>query len=122
MYKNLILSILIIIFLSACKESQKPLPEGILTKVQMIKVLSELHLMEASINEENINYDIKHKYNVVQFDLLFKKLEIRKTSFDSSMVFYRKNLNLYKEIHDSVYYNLDQMIIMLEAKAEDFEK
>lgn len=121
MYKNLILSAFIIIFLSACKESQKPIPEGLLTKSKMIKALTEMHLLEASINQEGAYYAIRNKYNVVQFDLLFKRLEISKTSFDSSMVYYRKDLSLFKEIHDSVYYNLDIMKLDLEETQQKLE-
>lgn len=114
MHKKLILIIFLILIINACQDSDTQAVEGVLSKSDMIKALTELHLLEASINHENTTNRIKNKYNDIHFRELFERLEITKATFDSSLMFYKKDLKLFKEIYDSIYHNLEVMKIDLE--------
>lgn len=120
MNRNFILIILLILFLSACQNSENRVPEGVLSKSKMIEVLTEVYILEASINHENISVGIKNQYNSVHYDELFKRLEVNKVSFDTSLVFYKKDLKIFKEIHDSIYNNLEQMKLEFEKEEPEF--
>lgn len=116
MNRKLILSSLLILFLSACQNSKDELPEGVIAKSKMIKILTEVHILEASINYENISIGIRNQYNNTHYQELFKRFEVDKVSFDTSLVYYKQNLEQFKEIYDSVFYNLDQKKKLLEEE------
>lgn len=116
MDRKLILTSLLILFLSACQNSKDELPEGVIAKSKMIKILTEVHILEASINYENISIGIRNQYNSTHYQELFKRFEVDKVSFDTSLVYYKQNLEQFKEIYDSVFYNLDQKKKLLEEE------
>ena len=80
-----------------------------ISKTDMIKILTEVHLLEASINHENLSTGIYNKYNSIHYYQLFDSLNITHEHFDSSLNFYKQDLPLFSEIYDSVFLNLNNL-------------
>jgi hypothetical protein len=87
----------VLILLVSCNQDNKP--ENVLDKNKMSTILLELHKAEAYINS-NFQYNDTSKY-------IYKKLEdsilaangTQLVAFDSSMAYYRRNIELLDEIY-----------------------
>ncbi|MBC35597.1 MAG: hypothetical protein CL663_06105 [Bacteroidetes bacterium] len=111
MYKKL--SILLLLAFMACQPVEDESAKYI-SKTDMIKILTEVHLLEASINHENLSAGIFNKYNSIHYYQLFDSLNITHEHFDSSLNFYKKDLPLFTEIYDSVFLNLNNLKVDIE--------
>lgn len=97
----------LILFSTACMlacspaEKKQEMPDNCLNKEQMIEVLTDFTLMEASINakygqpNQRVN-DTSFRFNI------FKEHGISRAQYDSSLHYYSKDPVLFKEIYDSV--------------------
>lgn len=87
--------ILCITFWVACSRT----PKGVISEKKMRNVLVDMHLAEALINMNPQDYNsIEDKKAVYQS--VFDKYNIKAAEYDSSLVWYGKNLDLYMRIYN----------------------
>ncbi|MES2512777.1 MAG: DUF4296 domain-containing protein [Bacteroidota bacterium] len=104
MYTNLIKLCIVSILLFSCKpkdEDDEPVPTGILSEEQLVKVLTDAYLAEGAsgINIKNVSgekYDSAYIFNPL------KDNHIEKAQFDSTMSYYTKHPKKLKIVYDKI--------------------
>lgn len=103
--KNIFLTVLVIV--CACSGSTEP--DDLIGREQMVKVMTEVHLLEAKINKVPVDpvdstqavYDHYEK-------LLFKDLGITQDQYEQSFNYYVDNPNEFEKIYNAVVDTLMQ--------------
>jgi hypothetical protein len=101
--------------LAACGSSETKIPEGVIEKDRLVKVLKEIHIEEARLNSamlqgENVSTD------TISFTEVFKANNITKLQFDCSMSFYTSHPEMLDLIYDEVISELNKMKGLEEVK------
>lgn len=98
-----------ILFVGCASETQVAVPDTILPKEKMVEVMTDVHLLEASMNLNVYNIDKTVAENPTPgFDVL-KKNNITKQQFDESFDFYSRHPSLLNEIYEIVLNDLSRM-------------
>lgn len=90
-----VLFILCITFWVACSRT----PNGVIKEKKMRNVLVDIHLAEALINMNPQDYNSLEDKKAV-YQAVFDKYDIKEAEYDSSLVWYGKNLDLYMRIYN----------------------
>ncbi len=103
--RNIFLTALVI--LCACSTNEAP--EDLIGTEKMVKVLTEVHLLETKINNLSIDpYDsTKAVYNHYE-KLLFEDLGITQDQYERSFNYYVDNPNEFEKIYNAVVDTLMQ--------------
>lgn len=113
MVKKIILfSISLSLFLVGCsdKEGDK-LPETILPVQKMEKVMLDVHLLEASVNQNIIKPN-----NAAPLSEIFKKHDITPKQYQESFDYYTQHLDSLDKIYELILIDLSEM--QAEARAK----
>ena len=91
--------------LSACKNND--LPEHILSQEKMLPIMVDLHIAEETIDVRNLNFDSSRVlYHSVYKPAVLKKHNVKLADFDSSFVYYERNIehmnDLYQRVIDTL--------------------
>ncbi|WP_099465839.1 DUF4296 domain-containing protein [Parabacteroides provencensis] len=84
-------------------------PDGILSEKEMEKVMIDMQLAEAMIGIDYTTYQDDAKKEAL-YQSVFRKHNISQATYDSSLVWYGKNLDIYMDVYDRVIRNLDKRI------------
>jgi len=93
-----------ILLLSACNSR----PNGVLNERQMTNVLTDMHKTDAVLNEKGLAYG-HYNEKGAYYKFIFKKYNITKAQFDSSLVWYSKNPRIFDNMYDKVLINLTSL-------------
>ena len=105
MQRLFISSFLLIFLVSLCGCHRTP--KGVLSRTQMENVLVEMHIAEAITDE----YPAQYRTPEMRQQLLqgvFNKYGVTKAQFDTSLVYYGANLDVYMKIYDKVSARLEE--------------
>ena len=95
------LLILGVILLSCVIVSCSRVPKHIISEKNMRTVLYDMHIAEALVETKNDIYrTIDDRQGV--YDAVFKKHNITQSEYDSSLVWYGKNVDLYMDVYNLV--------------------
>jgi hypothetical protein len=105
--------ICIVLLLGACRQGDmmNPMPSDLLTKEQMIPLLVDIHLTEASLklNQATIlPKDIKLYYSSA-YTPVFKKHKTSPEQFDRSLQWYTRHIDKLDEIYTEVITRLSKL-------------
>ncbi|MBA3664995.1 MAG: DUF4296 domain-containing protein [Bacteroidetes bacterium] len=94
----------------SCSSSQDEvkIPEGILSREEFIKVITDLSLAESAANLNVKNVKMEKMDSVYAFNPL-KENKISRGKFDSTASFYARHPKLYKEVYDEALKKLTEM-------------
>jgi hypothetical protein len=97
---------LLLVFASLIACSRKPMvvPDDILAEKEMTELLTDLHLMQSSLNER-----MKEKPAGTHddyFELLLRKHKVTRENFLKSLKFYSDHPEVLNEVYDSVIVRL----------------
>ncbi len=81
--------------LAACS----PVPEGILSQKEMRTVLADMEIAEAIIGADQGIYRDDAK-KLALYESVFKKHHITQAEYDSSLVWYAQNLDIYMRVYN----------------------
>jgi len=88
----------------SCQNVEKPeAPENLISETEMVNILTESYLMNASRSTANRTLATK---GIKLDSILFKKYAIDSLQFAQSNAYYSTNLNAYKEIFTKVEENI----------------
>jgi hypothetical protein len=92
-------TLFILLLLSACVEPEKP-PAYLLSKEQMINILTDIHIAEAKVNMMNLrSYDsMQVLYRKLEGDI-FKKYQVDTAVYNKSYQYYLENTKEMDEIY-----------------------
>ena len=76
-------------------------PKGVLSQNEMTEVLVDMHKTDALLAEKNISYS-QYSLKAPYYNYIFKKHNITKAEFDSSLVWYTKNPKKFDNMYDEV--------------------
>ena len=96
------------VFSCSKEDDQLVIPEGVLTKEEYIKVLTDLSLAESAANLNILNVKIEKMDSVYAFDPL-QENNVSRGKYDSTALFYSQHPKEYKEIYDEVLKRLSEM-------------
>lgn len=106
-----------VILLSACSHT----PGGIIPEKKMCDVLIDMQMAQTIINDDPYTYASFDKKNAL-FQSVFKKHNLTQAEYDSSLIWYGKNIDIYMRVHDMAMAEVDRRIKALgEVKAEAFD-
>lgn len=80
-------------------------PDGVLNQRDMKDFLTDLHLLDAVLDEKPL---ANERERVYYYNALLQKHSITKAEFDSSLVYYTKNPKLFERIYSGVVKNLEK--------------
>ena len=83
------------------------MPDGILTKSQMVDVISDMQLMEAAHRSLTLSSKIQNPMRDTSYTIVFNKHHTDVATFDSSLHVYTKHPKLFSEIMDEVEVKLN---------------
>lgn len=97
----------VLVILSACATSDQP--ENLIGKQKMVKVLTEIHLLEAKINKITIypKDSAQQVYDHYE-ELLFSDLGISKSQYEVNFNYYLDHPDEFEKIYDVVIDSLLQ--------------
>lgn len=90
------------IFMIACSK----VPSGILSEKKMKEVLIDMHLAEAMINSDYKEYNTYEKKEAL-YKSVFDKHGVTEAEYDTSLVWYGRNLDIYMRVYDGVIAELN---------------
>lgn len=91
--------------LAACSK----VPDGILSEKEMQGVLRDMLLAEAMVNVDYNAYK-SDTMKLALYESVFRKHDITKAVYDSSLVWYGRNLDVYMKVYDRVLADLNKQI------------
>lgn len=104
--KRLILGFFILIFVSACKQSQ--VPEGIIETRKMILVLTDVHLIDSYVS--SAAYDSTTQPSANYYKVMYNKYKIDSVQLQKSLRYYSRET----ELLDTMYYQVLKRLETLE--------
>ncbi|MDF2431531.1 MAG: hypothetical protein JWP44_1162 [Mucilaginibacter sp.] len=105
MHKYIALFFSVTFFLTACKGSH---PEGIIDHNRMIRLLTEVHIVDGSLYSVSQSPDSLYKYGVGSYVALFKRFHTDTTQFKKSMAYYTTQPTELQEMYVQVQQILKQ--------------
>ena len=92
--------------------SCSPVPDGILSQKEMKSVVTDMEIAEAMINSDKVTYkDDAHK--LALYEAVFRKYHITRAEYDSSVMWYARNLDRYMQVYNMIASDVDDRIAAL---------
>ncbi len=108
--KNKFILLFVLIFsihLFACKDSEIVIPPDILSKEELVPILTDLQIAQASRTIFEYSDTVSYSLNDYRMAIL-KKKNIEEAKFESSMKFYSAHPELLQEIYNEVVNELSR--------------
>jgi Domain of unknown function (DUF4296) len=104
MHKYIKLFFFVLIFLAACRGNKTP--TGILDKERMTNLLTEIHLVDASMYSLYQVPDTLYKYGTGKYLAVFKKYHTDSVQFKKSFKYYSLKPDALSDIYEQITNNL----------------
>jgi len=108
---------LMLVFLTACDSGRRD-RNFVVEQEKMVDVMVDVHLTEAILRNKKISGEELDKKTSDYYSRIFHKHDITKKQFDSSLVYYEKNVDQFNEIYEEVIVKLNKK----QRKAEQARK
>lgn len=116
------LSITFVLLLISCKSEKKEeiiLDSRYLPKHEMINIIKEIHLADATLSVLQPRYNNDKKFTAAYYyNYIFKKHNITKDFFQKNVMYY----SLYPQVFEEVYDSVQIEISKLEVNEEVFDE
>ena len=108
---------LLTFWLTACGSDKKP--ENLIPKDKMAKVLTEIHILEAQVNNLHFQHEDSSVYVYQKMKVqLLKTYDLDTATFRSSLKYYLLNPDKMKEIYGEVKKELETKKKQIQAKVD----
>lgn len=97
-----------LLFLCSCGSGGDNIPANILPKDKMVRVLTGIHIKEAEQQQLVLDQSALAS-DTFSFNEVFKKENITRAQYDSSMMFYTAHPQLLDQVYDEVINELNNM-------------
>lgn len=95
-----------VVLLAALAVSCSKTPDGVLSEKKMKDVMVDMQIAEAMINADTQTYGSDAEKDAL-YQSVFRKHKIRQADYDSSLVWYGHNLEVYMQVYDLVLAELN---------------
>ena len=99
MKKNLIIGL---VFLFGCLKDTTRVPDGLLSREEMAKVQTEVHILEARIYKLYLKEDSAKKLYHHYEKMLLDSLNVSEEQYEQSIEYYFTNPKNYQKVYDQV--------------------
>lgn len=99
---------ILLLLLASC-ENPDPKPKNMLSDEDMVKVLSELHLVEARADMLSIPQDSLRPLLEKRYDEIFAELDIDTAAFNATFAYYEHNPAQMDSLYQKVVDNLVEL-------------
>jgi len=89
------------VIFSSCSSKER-VPEGVLTKDQMVNVLIELHIAEEKVNQLKLPIDSSKTLAAVMKDKVLEKTNVEDTVFEDSFNYYLDRPKEMEQIYTAI--------------------
>ena len=96
---------LIILFTTACSR----VPKRIIPERKMQQIVTDMHLAEAIINSDYASYSSNEEKNAL-YQSVFDKHRVTEAMYDSSLIWYGKNLDVYMQVYNMALAEVNKRI------------
>ncbi len=102
--------------LVCCSPANEPKPANLLTEEQMTRILIDVHLVEAQIENAGMPLDSGETvYRKMHRDIL-RKYKVKEADFNTSYQYYLRNLSGLDKIYEKVIDSLTVRETLIKAK------
>lgn len=102
------LSVLVVIFFTACKKPEVKIPVSVISKDSMVLVLVDVHLAEAALAQKNLIGESDGNFAAAYYRHIFNKHNITAERYKESVKFYSAHPMLYEKIYENVISELSR--------------
>ena len=99
---------LIFLFIAACSR----VPKGIIPERKMQLIVTDIHLAEAIINADPVAYRTTEEKKAL-YQSVFEKHRVTEAKFDSSLIWYGKNLDVYMQVYNMALAEVNKIIAQI---------
>jgi hypothetical protein len=100
MHKYIILFFSVLVFLTACRNEGPP--ADVIKEPQMIKLLTDIHLVDGQLYAVPQQPDSLYKYGAKKYIAVFKKYHTTDASFKKSLKYYSTQPELIQAMYDTI--------------------
>ncbi|MDG2455472.1 MAG: DUF4296 domain-containing protein [Bacteroidia bacterium] len=100
--KVILVCLITLNLLVGCTSDKDKLPDGILTKNEMVLVTADIQLLESAQKQLNVSILERNKMRDTSYQILFNKYGIDSSLYDSSLHVYSRHPQLMAEIMERV--------------------
>jgi len=93
-----------------CQRGTATLPSGIIDRETMISILTDVHVTDAILHEENINPADKNKMAAGLYPYITSKYDVTRAEIDSSLYYYNQNPADFSKMYDEVLKKVNQKL------------
>jgi len=100
----------LLLFFTACQKTEKTKakPTVFLTETQMVKLVTDIQLLEAALNQRrNIGQNI-NEVKILWFNQLFEKHQLTDVIFEENLAYYNEQPAVMERILEEVLANIMQ--------------
>lgn len=108
MKKGSLFLVIFILFLSSC-ELEKKKPEDLIAKNEMVLILKDMVLLEATYNTRLIRFDDKNERMTNYSIEILNKFGVSKEKFDSSFEYYSSDSYEFESMLELVFEELNKL-------------
>jgi hypothetical protein len=100
MHKYIILFFSVLVFLTACRNEGPPV--DVIKEPQMIKLLTDIHLVDGQLYAVQQTPDSLYKYGANKYIAVFKKHHTTDAAFKKSLKYYSTQPELIQAMYDTI--------------------
>jgi peptide subunit release factor RF-3 len=122
MKRIFLILIVLMLAVAACDEPVVPKPKHLVKESQMIDMLVDIHLAEASYNKFRYDSTMKDNSSVNFYYSVLEKYSIPDSLFERSLVYYASNPKNFDKMYRKVTSRLSQMEQEFSGRKEELLK
>lgn len=102
MRKLIFIFILLVFAFISCEESVVPKPENLIKEKQMIEMLADIHLAEATFTRFRYDSTMQHSTSADFYYTILDKYQVVDSIFEKSFVYYASTPKSFEEMYRKV--------------------
>ncbi len=121
MKKFLVILFLLIIAFASCDKPPIPKPKKLIKEKEMIKMLVDIHLAEATYQKMRFDSIMKNFTSVDYYYSILDKYEVADSVFEKSFVYYASNPRQFEQMYRKVMNKLSEMEQQYSGRKEELQ-
>ena len=121
MKKFLVILFLLIIAFASCDKPPIPKPKKLIKEKEMIKMLVDIHLAEATYQKMRFDSIMKNFTSVDYYYSILEKYEVADSVFEKSFVYYASNPRQFEQMYRKVMNKLSEMEQQYSGRKEELQ-
>lgn len=121
MNKIYIIALLLIFAITSCDEPPIPKPDKLIKEKQMIEMLVDIHMAEATFIHMRYDSIIKNSTSANFYYSVLEKYQVPDSLFEKSFVFYASNPRHFEEMYREVMNKLSETEQQFSGRKEELE-